>query len=65
MPIILYHAFNNTNTGTSTATPDGGTVYTSTILFNAEMKYLKDNGFRFYDFNNLKYDANTNLFHIQ
>lgn len=55
IPIIIYHNIDNTET-----------PYTTTInLFEREMKYLQDNGFRVLTMNNLKFDNNTNYLYIK
>jgi len=54
IPIIIYHRFNNT-----------WSPYTTTSdLFEMEMKYLYDNGFKVFPMSALKFDNNTNFLYL-
>jgi peptidoglycan/xylan/chitin deacetylase (PgdA/CDA1 family) len=55
IPIIGYHDIDNNKTITST----------DVNLFNAEMKYLHDNGFKVLTMADLGYDENTNYLYIK
>jgi hypothetical protein len=55
IPIIIYHRVDNSEE-----------PYSTTIsLFNKEMKYLHDNGFRVISLADLAYDNNTNFFYLK
>ena len=54
IPIIIYHNFDNTRS-----------PYTTTVdLFEMEMKYLDDNGFKVFPMSALKFDNNTNYLYL-
>jgi Polysaccharide deacetylase len=55
IPILAYHKIDNLGTSQST----------NIELFNAEMKYLHDNGFRVITFYDLGYDENSNSLYIK
>ena len=55
IPIIGYHDIDNNKTITST----------DVDLFNAEMKYLHDNGFKVFTMSDLGYDENSNYLYIK
>jgi hypothetical protein len=55
VPIIGYHDIDNKKTITST----------DINLFDAEMKYLHDNGFKVLTMADLKYDENSNYLYIR
>jgi peptidoglycan/xylan/chitin deacetylase (PgdA/CDA1 family) len=54
IPILIYHNIDNTKTPYTT----------TTNLFQREMNYLRDNGFRVLTMSNLKFDNNTNYLYI-
>ena len=54
-PIIGYHDIDNKKTITST----------DVNLFDAEMKYLHDNGFKVLTMSDLGYDENSNYLYIK
>lgn len=54
IPIIIYHNINNTKSQYTTTTD----------LFQKEIKYLHDNGFRALTMSNLKFDNNTKYLYI-
>jgi len=62
IPIIGYHNINATISDVSYTTESSAT---SLDLFEAEMKYLHDNGFRVITFSDLGYDENSNSFYIK
>ena len=62
IPIIGYHNINATIPDVSYTTESSAT---SLDLFEAEMKYLHDNGFRVITFADLGYDENSNSFYIK
>ena len=55
IPIIGYHSIDNNKTTTST----------DISLFDAEMKYLHDNGFKVITMSDLGYDENNNYLYIR
>jgi hypothetical protein len=55
IPIIGYHDIDNNRTITSTGVN----------LFDAEMKYLHDNGFKLLTMSGLGYDENSNYLYIK
>ncbi len=55
IPIIGYHDIDNNKTITST----------DVNLFDAEMKYLHDNGFKVFTMSDLGYDENSNYLYIK
>ncbi len=55
IPIIGYHDIDNNKTITST----------DVDLFNSEMKYLHDNGFKVFTMSDLGYDENSNYLYIK
>ncbi|MGB7638012.1 MAG: polysaccharide deacetylase family protein [Nitrososphaeraceae archaeon] len=59
IPVIAYHkidpTINNNNTSASITPPD---------LFDAEMKYLHDNGFKVYTMANLRYNQNNDSVYL-
>ena len=55
IPVIIYHKIDNAN-------KDAGT--TTTELFEKEMKYLYDNGFKVLTMADLHYDEGTNRFYV-
>ncbi len=61
IPIIAYHDILINHDASYTKEPSAITL----TLFNKEMKYLHDNGFRVITFYNLGYDDNNNLFYIK
>ncbi len=61
IPIIAYHDIVPYSDVSVTNEPSATTI----ILFDAEMKYLHDNGFRVLTFYNLGYDEKTNVFYIK
>jgi hypothetical protein len=61
IPIIAYHDIVPYSDASVTNEPSATTI----ILFDAEMKYLHDNGFRVLTFYNLGYDEKTNVFYIK
>ena len=62
IPIIGYHNINATIPDASYTTESSAT---SLNLFEAEMKYLHDNGFRVITFADLGYDENNNSLYIK
>jgi peptidoglycan/xylan/chitin deacetylase (PgdA/CDA1 family) len=54
VPIIIYHNIDNTRSPYTT-TPD---------LFEMEMKYLHDNGFKVFPITSLKYNNSTNFLYL-
>jgi hypothetical protein len=62
IPIIGYHNINATISDVSYTTESSATALD---LFEAEMKYLHDNGFRVITFADLEYDKNSNSFYIK
>ncbi len=61
IPLIAYHDIVILPDVRDTNEPSATTLN----LFNAEMKYLHDNGIRVITFYNLGYDERTNVFHIK
>lgn len=61
IPLIAYHDIVLLPDIRDTNEPSATTLN----LFNAEMKYLHDNGFRVITFYNLAYDERTNVFYIK
>jgi hypothetical protein len=61
IPIIAYHDIVPYSDVSITSEPSATTI----ILFDAEMKYLHDNGFRVITFYNLGYDDKKNIFYIR
>ena len=61
IPLIAYHDIVLLPDVRDTNEPSATTLN----LFNAEMKYLHDNGFRVITFYNLGYDERTNVFYIK
>jgi hypothetical protein len=61
IPLIAYHDIVLLPDVGDTNEPSATTLN----LFNAEMKYLHDNGFRVITFYNLGYDERTNVFYIK
>jgi hypothetical protein len=57
IPIVVYH--------TIVTTPIKIPIDTTVDLFDAEMKYLYDNGFKVLTMTDLAYDANTNSLYIK
>ena len=55
VPIVAYHMIDNTKTPYST----------DVTLFDREMKYLHDNGFKVLTINNLGYDTKNNFLYIK
>jgi hypothetical protein len=55
IPIIGYHNIEDDNAITST----------HVSLFNAEMKYLHDNGFKVLTMSDLGYDENKNYLYVK
>ena len=55
IPIIAYYGVDNNSNPFST----------NIILFDVEMKYLYDNGFRVIPMSNLKYDQSINYMYIK
>ena len=55
IPIIGYHDIDDNKTITST----------DVNLFNAEMRYLHDNGFKVLTISDLGYDENRNYLYIK
>jgi Polysaccharide deacetylase len=55
IPILAYHKIDNLGTSQST----------NIQLFDAEMKYLHDNGFRVITFSDLGYNKNNNSFYVK
>jgi len=62
IPIIGYHNINATISDVSHTTDSSATALN---LFEAEMKYLHDNGFRVLTFADLGYDKNSNSLYIK
>jgi peptidoglycan/xylan/chitin deacetylase (PgdA/CDA1 family) len=62
IPVIGYHDIIATYTDVSYTDKSSDTTLD---LFEAEMKYLHDNGFRVITFSDLGYDENSNSFHIK
>jgi Polysaccharide deacetylase len=62
IPIIGYHNINATISDVSYTIESSATALD---LFEAEMKYLHDNGFRVITFADLGYDKNSNSFYIK
>jgi polysaccharide deacetylase len=62
IPIIGYHNINATIPDVSYSTESSATTLN---LFEAEMKYLHDNGFRVITFTDLGYDENSNSLYIK
>jgi hypothetical protein len=62
IPIIGYHNINATISDVSYTTESSAIALS---LFEAEMKYLHDNGFRVITFADLGYDKNSNFFYIK
>jgi hypothetical protein len=60
IPIVIYH--NIVNLPDVTFSKDAAD--TTVNLFDQEMKYLHDNGFRVLTMANLGYDTNTNSLYI-
>ena len=55
IPVLIYHSIDNT-----------GRNYSTTIdLFEAEMRYLHNNGFTVLNMADLGYDENTNYLYIK
>ena len=55
IPIIIYHEIDNT----------GRNYSTNIDLFESEMRYLSDNGFKVLTMADLEYDENTNYLYIK
>ena len=55
IPIIIYHKIDNTS----------DRYTTSVDLFEKEMKYLRDNGYKVLTMDNLGYDSNTNHLYLE
>jgi hypothetical protein len=62
IPIIGYHNINATISDVSYTSESSATALN---LFEEEMKYLHDNGFRVITFADLGYDKNSNSFYIK
>ena len=62
IPVIGYHNINATISDVSYTSESSATALN---LFEAEMKYLHDNGFRAVTFADLGYDKNSNSFYIK
>ena len=62
IPVIGYHNINATISDVSYTSESSATALN---LFEAEMKYLHDNGFRVITFADLGYDKNSNSFYIK
>ena len=61
IPIIIYHTIVNYPDLSDSNRP----VDTTLNLFDAEMKYLYDNGFKVLTMANLGYDENNNYLYIR
>jgi peptidoglycan/xylan/chitin deacetylase (PgdA/CDA1 family) len=61
IPLIAYHDIVSLPDITLSSEPSATTLN----LFNAEMKYLHDNGFNVLTFYNLGYDAKNNIFYLK
>jgi peptidoglycan/xylan/chitin deacetylase (PgdA/CDA1 family) len=61
IPIVVYHTIVTTPDITNSKIP----IDTTVDLFDAEMKYLYDNGFKVLTMADLAYDANTNSLYIK
>ena len=61
IPLIAYHDIVLLPDVSGTREPSATTLN----LFNAEMKYLHDNGFKIITFYNLGYDVRNNVFYIK
>jgi hypothetical protein len=61
IPLIAYHDIVLLPDITLSSEPSSTTLN----LFNAEMKYLHDNGFHVLTFNNLGYDDKNNIFYLK
>ncbi len=59
--IIVYHSFVPLNDVSESKIP----VDTSVNLFDAEMKYLHENGFKVLTMADLSYDENSNYMYIK
>jgi hypothetical protein len=55
VPIVAYHSIDNNKTRDST----------DATLFDREMKYLHDNGFKVLTINDLGYDTKNNFLYIK
>jgi hypothetical protein len=62
IPIIVYH---DITTSLQDYTKPSHAASTTLDLFDQEMKYLHDNGFRVFVLNQLEYDLNNNVFYIK
>ena len=61
IPLVAYHDIVLLPDVSTSSEPSATTLN----LFNAEMKYLHDNGFRVITFYNLGYDDKKNIFYIR
>jgi hypothetical protein len=61
IPIVIYHTFVTYSDVIYSERP----VDTTVNLFDAEMKYLHDNGFKVLTMANLAYDENSNYLYIK
>ena len=61
IPIVVYHNIVNYTDITNSKNPNE----TTSNLFNAEMKYLHDNGFRVLNMADLRYDENDKVLYIK
>jgi len=61
IPIIVYHTLVNYPDLSDSNRP----IDTTSNLFDAEMKYLHDNGFKVITMSDLGYDTNSNSMYIK